>query len=465
MKNIFFIILFIIFCSSISVAQKKLYFYADYALFKNTDSKSTVEIYFSVNQRDLRYTKTEENFLAQANIEVSIFDKGKNKPVFDDFFGLQSKVTDTNKQSLNNKLIGQQNFSLSTGDYLFKLVGSDNFYKEKCDTLTFDINIAAFDSSKTGLSDIQISSTMEKSKDSKSVFYKNGLEITPNPDALFGMNLNTIFYYLEIYSINKDFGGDSNYIITTISDLSNNIIRQDYKSELSKYDAFFETGKISIDSLDKGVYLFKVKLMNTVTGKSLEKEKKFFVYNKSKNIASDKSDDKSYLKSEYESMNSDKIDDEYAKSIYIRTTPETDEYNKLNTLDEKRKYMYFFWQRRQTVPNSPVNDYKIAYFKRVSEANSLFKQGFMEGWKTDRGRIYITYGKPSDIENHPNEAESKGYEIWTYDAIQGGAICVFAERELGAGMYYLVNSTIRGEFRDDNWKSRLNKSSNSNNNN
>ena len=217
--------------------------------------------------------------------------------------------------------------------------------------------------------------------------------------------------------------------------------------------------------MDKGVYLFKFKLINSVTGKSLEKEKKFFIYNKSKNIAFDKSDDKSYLKSEYESMNSDKVDDEYAKSIYIRTTPETDEYNKLNTLDEKRKYLYFFWKKRQTMPNSPVNDFKIAYFKRVSEANSLYKQGFMEGWKTDRGRIYITYGKPSDIESHPNEAESKGYEIWTFDAIQGGAICVFAERETGAGMYYLVNSTIRGEFRDDNWKSRINKSNNSNNNN
>ena len=457
MKKILFIILFIAAFSSVSLSQKKFYFYADYALFRNLDTKSTVEIYFSVNQRDLKYVKAENNYLGQANIEISIFDKGKNKLVFDDLFGLQSKVTDTNKRNLTNKLIGQQNFSLNNGNFIFKLVGSDNTTADKRDSVQFDINISEHDTLKTELSDIQIATGIEKSSNEKSIYYKNGMEVTPNPDALFGMNLKTIYFYLEIYSLKRNFSGDSIYLLTMVSDASENIIRQSNQSVNSKSDAFVEIGNINIDSLDKGAYTLKLKLLDNKTGQFLEKSKKFYIYNSSKNVTSNQLDEKGYLKSEYQTMTLDMINDEFDKTIYIRTTPEDNEFKKLKSLDEKRKFMYSFWNKRSFNPNSQLNLYKTNYFKRVTDANSLFKQGFMEGWKTDRGRVYITYGEPEDIDRHPSEADSKGYEVWTYETIQGGAVCAFAERELNSGIYYLVHSTIRGEYRDDGWKDKLKK--------
>jgi GWxTD domain-containing protein len=457
MKKIILFVLIILVNSTVSFSQTKFYFFTDYSVFKNTGTKSTVELYFSVNQRDLHYVKGENNFVGQANIEVSIFDKNKNIVVFDDFYGLQSKVNDTNKSNLNNKLIGQQNFTLSNGEYLFKLIGSDFNNRENCDTLYLDIKANAFDSTKTEMSDIQVASFIEKTDDKKSIFYKNGLEVTPNPDALFGMNLKTVYYYIEIYSIGKNFSGDKISFVTSISDLSNNIIKQNSKIEKRTSNAFIEIGNIDVDSLEKGTYLLTVKLLDESSGLSIEKEKKFFVYNKTKNGVSEQSDDKNYLKSEYQTMTDEKINDEFEKSTYIRTSSETSEFKKLKSLDEKRKYMYFFWKKRNPNLLSLVNDYKIQYFKNIDEANNLYKQGFMDGWKTDRGRIYVTYGRPSEVENHTNEAESKGYEIWTFESVQGGAICVFAERELGSGLYYLIHSTIRGEFRDDDWKTKIKK--------
>jgi hypothetical protein len=73
-----------------------------------------------------------------------------------------------------------------------------------------------------------------------------------------------------------------------------------------------------------------------------------------------------------------------------------------------------------------------------------------EGYRTDRGRVYIVYGPPDDIERHPNESDTKPYEIWTYNSIQGGVEFDFLQKVQGSD-YELVNSTVRSELHDDTW--------------
>ena len=99
---------------------------------------------------------------------------------------------------------------------------------------------------------------------------------------------------------------------------------------------------------------------------------------------------------------------------------------------------------------------KIAYFKRVNEANQRFEESFKEGWKSDRGRIFVLYGKPDDIERYPFETSTKSYEIWKYDAVEGGGECDFVELQPMTGVYWLVNSTFRGELQNQNWREQLN---------
>ncbi len=458
MKKLFFIfIITSLLLPTLIFSQNKFYFDADYSIFKSSDSVSIIELYFAFNQRNLTYVKSNNGFDAMANIEINIFDKDKDKLIFSDIYGLQSNVSDTNKVKLTSKLIGQQNFKLSTGKYLFTLIGSDHNDKMKFDTLKFDVIIPFYDSKKTFLSEIQLATSIDKSADSKSIFYKNGLEITPNPNMLYGMNLNTLWYYLELYSIKNEFSGDSVFLITSITDLSNNIILQKIKKEKSNSGAFAEIGSFKIDSLEKGSYFLKVELIDKQNQNSILKEKKFFIYNQSKSDITTKDDEQDFLRSEYVTMKEDKLDDEFDKSIYIRTQTETDEYKKLKTVDEKRKYLFKFWKKRDDNPLTVVNEFKVKYFASISEANRLFKQGFTEGWKTDKGRIYIIYGKPNDIESYPFEAETKGYEIWHYELIEGGSICVFIELQPGSGFYVLEHSTIRGELRNDDWKSKLKK--------
>ena len=158
--------------------------------------------------------------------------------------------------------------------------------------------------------------------------------------------------------------------------------------------------------------------------------------------------------SEYANYSKEQLDEEFSYVTYIASQPEKDQYEKMDDLDGKRKLLFDFWKIRDPNPMTPQNEFKAEYFERIKYANSNFKFDFTKGWKTDRGRIYVTYGNPDDIERFPFEADKRAYEIWRYYSIEGGVIFIFVDMGNATGDYGLVHSTARNELRDDNWEAR-----------
>ena len=91
---------------------------------------------------------------------------------------------------------------------------------------------------------------------------------------------------------------------------------------------------------------------------------------------------------------------------------------------------------------------------RIKFVENRFKTFNKTGSKTDRGRVYLQYGEPDEMELHPNDYDKKPYEIWYYNSIEGGVIFVFGDIT-GYSDYELLHSTKRGELRDDNWVRRI----------
>lgn len=75
-------------------------------------------------------------------------------------------------------------------------------------------------------------------------------------------------------------------------------------------------------------------------------------------------------------------------------------WNKLQTDEEREQFINEFWRLRDPDPDTQENEYREAYFERLAYVNEHFSSG-IPGYKTDRGRIYLKYGKPDDIESHP----------------------------------------------------------------
>jgi GWxTD domain-containing protein len=135
---------------------------------------------------------------------------------------------------------------------------------------------------------------------------------------------------------------------------------------------------------------------------------------------------------------------------YIITDEERAAFKKLSTDDEREQFIEQFWERRNPNPGSPENEFKEEYYRRIAYANERFASGF-PGWKTDRGRIYIMYGPPDQIESHPaggsyvrspfeggGETATFPFETWRYRYIDGIGQNIILE---------FVDPSMTGEYR------------------
>ena len=95
-----------------------------------------------------------------------------------------------------------------------------------------------------------------------------------------------------------------------------------------------------------------------------------------------------------------------------------------------------FWEVRDPVPASPTNEAFESYFRRIAVANANFGTTLRPGWKSDRGRVYIAFGPPSDIIRRPVPSGTFPLEVWVYDT--PGFQIVFEDR-IGFGNYQIAN--------------------------
>jgi len=134
---------------------------------------------------------------------------------------------------------------------------------------------------------------------------------------------------------------------------------------------------------------------------------------------------------------------------YIITDQERAAFKKLTTDDEREAFIENFWERRNPNPESPENEFKEEYYRRIAYANEHFASG-LPGWKTDRGRIYIMYGPADEVESHPSggsyerpmsegggETSTYPFEQWRYRYIDGIGTNIILE---------FVDPSMTGEY-------------------
>lgn len=456
MRHLLIIILSLLFIqNSFSDTGEKIYFFdCSASIFKGSEGKDIVEVYYAVSQKFLRYTDISGGYAADAKLEVTIFAKSSSQPLAVNTYKVPSTVTDTSGDNLKSKIVGQINYEMKYGEYKMLVIASDFNNPEMRDSIELDLILEDFNGAAK-MSDIELATSIVKSSDTKNIFYKNTLEVTPNPGNLYGKNFSEMFYYAELYNLSPANVSDEYTVKRRILNSNNEELMSSEKKVKRNAESRVETGMFKIDSLKTGIYIFELSLVDAQKNLNISKTKKFFLYTSTdESQSSDKGQD-DYLKSEYVILNEKDLDDLFDKAIYTRTDDEIKKYRNLSTLEEKRKFMYAFWKARDNMPLTPQNEFKIAYFKRMNEANKMFKEDYNPGWKTDRGRIYVLYGPPSDIQLYPFESDKKSYQVWKYDVLQGGTEADFIEKETGTGVYRLVNATMRGEFRDADWQAQL----------
>src|SRR5258706_15707333 len=116
---------------------------------------------------------------------------------------------------------------------------------------------------------------------------------------------------------------------------------------------------------------------------------------------------------------------------YIISDEERAAFLQLQTNEEREQFIEAFWQRRDPTPDTVENEFKEEHYRRIAYANERFASG-IPGWRTDRGRIYIIWGKPDEIESHPTggnynrpnnevcgQTATYAFEQWRYRYMEG----------------------------------------------
>jgi len=172
---------------------------------------------------------------------------------------------------------------------------------------------------------------------------------------------------------------------------------------------------------------------------------------------SKKNDKNGKQKSEHDLFK--ELDKQYQKwlnedVVYIITPEERRSFLHLSTNEEREQFIEAFWQRRNPDPDSPENTFKEEHYRRIAYANEHFASG-IPGWKTDRGKIYIMWGPPDEIDAHPTdgtwdrpmdqdggETTTYAYEDWRYRYLEGQSLGENVELEFvdpsGTGEYHLT---------------------------
>jgi len=117
--------------------------------------------------------------------------------------------------------------------------------------------------------------------------------------------------------------------------------------------------------------------------------------------------------------------------VYIISDEEAKAFKNLSNDEEREAFIEQFWLRRNPTPDSPENEFREEHYRRIAYANEHFAAG-KPGWKTDRGHIYISFGKPDSIDSHPSggsyqrpmdegggETSTFPFEVWHYRYLEG----------------------------------------------
>ncbi|MCK4979922.1 MAG: GWxTD domain-containing protein [Candidatus Delongbacteria bacterium] len=488
-------------------------FYLDYACYdRDRLEKTKVDIYISVPIQSLEFDKS---LTSVFSVKIYVYDG--DKLIAEDKW--KQKYTLMNE---GDKFSGVEIPALSTmylaPGYYRLLAKVEDLNTKKVETIDIPQNskkfsVAKFED-KFSVSTIQLASkiiTNDVIKDSE--FFKQGVIVLPNPSKVFGTRRPFLFFYAEVYGLQKGNKVDYKWHITDKD--GKNIKEGKFQTKESPGKAIVLANRLPIQNIKTGLYNFHLEISKN--GSTLESSNNFYIYRTldfrekaamkfedisnaievlsektldieiSRNISSEKKKEleekgieakRSFLieywdesklgenervdRFEYfsELANKDYLGSlegqsnrnmllEFDQVYSVLSRKEKDLADKLNN-NGKVNFLTKYWEKKEI--EDPDAREKFLYY--VSLANKDYSTSKEEGWETDRGRILITHGSPDRIDKETYATDMKDHEIWNY--FNGNYTFVFADTH-GFGEFSLIHSDFSGEREDPNWEEKIKK--------
>ncbi len=461
MKHFFSFILIII--GQSVFANVTVYF--NYNVFNTLNSKPYLETSLTIVGNSVKFLPVAGGEQASVNISWRIL-KGTEVVKSSNYNLMSPKTTDT----LNfPSFIDNQRFSLDNGIYELELIIADNAFPDKKTNHTQKIVIDIKREKKIYSAEIQILESFSKAT-AQSVFTKNGYDLVPYNINYFQKNQNSLKFYLETYNTDSVLGKRSKFLYSYYIENSESFRKipswNGYQKQTAqKINSLLAQFDISL--LPTGNYNLVIEVKDSLNKIQLQK-KWFFQRQSNAPVIPDEMTDRN-IKTIEDFFNAFQNKDslkQFIECLWPRSTTKEREWQQIETSKKDpnlmRSYSVDYWKKEAGDSLNPLVIW-LEYYKQVLEANALMKCGKQKGYYTDRGRVYLQYGKPDKRSQYNSEPNTYPYEIWQYYRIHDKTTgrfftnkrFVFANFGIADDCYTLIHSEVRGEMYDERWKFRL----------
>lgn len=458
-RNIFWLILLTL--PTLSWAQSEnVNFFVDIWRFHSTFTDTPrAQVYLALDGTSVRYEKGNDNlFRPSTTGKLELFRLQGNDTNRVYLANLSFKfpenqgLRDTTQESKKVTLLNIEELGFIPGTYLLIAEVSDQLnLKSNRTQVLKEFHIETQPRNEFGCSDIKWVS--QNTRKGRTI---NRSDLLPMVTNDFFANEDTLRFYQEFYFLNTML--EDRFFIRSVLYQGEQRIPTTQTSERNKiarnFNAHWET--LYIGKLPSNSYFLQVEILNK-TGKPVYSyRKKFYVYN-----SRVESDFKAVVAGGYgtEIFNQYTEDtlDYFIQTLMFKATDQEMNFARvLETYEQKKNFIYSFFDKRKKRDQKIIAMWK-GHLAVLDYVNENFDSSLRPGWQTDRGRVFIQYGIPNDVDRYPAESSVVPYEIWSYNRIgaQSNLQFVFYDPDLATNEYPLLHSNKYGELNNPRWQSML----------
>lgn len=448
MNKLFFILLFLF-----SNVQVKAGLEADIqlAVFQSL-SEPFVEVNYYFVGSSIKHNQL-DSINKQASLQIIIQFKQEEQIVKYDKYLLHSPLSNQVENFFDTK-----RYALQEGKYQVQIeiqnLADPNAKLQVEKNLEIEMNDGM------SISDVQLLSNFNAS-DEQSQMVKNGYFMEVLPFAYYNMAYNQLVFYLELYRSNEYYQEDFvlSYQIFQIVNNKPTLYKKKFKR---KKPNSFEAMLLNLDIADLPSGNFELEVALLDKNKKVSRVKRI-PFKRNNPMADLK------IKRGKEAFDITKtfvqdLDAEALRYSLRAIAPRihSEDMEALNVLirnkDVKyqRIFLYNFWSIQNQ--ENPKKTY-LEYMQVAKAVDEKFKNGFGPGFESDRGFVFLKYGKPDDQVVVTNETSTLPYEIWTYNTMdylsQRNVRFLFYNTSLVPNGHVLLHSTAIGEAKDPQWQDKL----------
>lgn len=426
----------------------KLRAYVDNKQFFAPGIGNYLEVYMQYVGQSIQYKGKENGLEGEIAVRMSIL-SGDSVVALDAY----RLTTPFMKDSIVEDFYDVKRFVLKPGNYKLFLELMDLNSTQSPLSATLPIVIEDLNEG-IAFSDIEIAELAYKG-DENSPFYKSGLCIIPRLATFYPSELTTIPVYFELY--NTSSLEDSVFAVKQMIKNENGIELPDYTvfTRHSSSTVVPIMRKVDISLLPTGKYTLNYTLL---TRSMIELAEQSYEFDRSNDIDFAFQTETIVLDPNFQSSITKDSVAYYLESLIPISRP-SEVKNIISTLKSKdeekqRKHIQAFWAL-----TAPGNSYDawIKYKLQVQLVERVYSNNFQEGFETDRGRVYLQYGAPTNIVQKETSPTEYPYEIWQYNKIGSfsNKRFVFYNPDLVNNAYRLLHSDMIGELKNPGWPQTL----------